>query len=325
MATDLAHRLLRVVESGAVAAARTTGQGDGARSDRQATEAMRAMLQGIPMRGRVVIGKGERQEAPMLYVGEEVGHWQHSHPRVDLAADPLEGTRLCAAGAQGALAVLAAAEEDGLRHVPDCYMNKLIVGPRSRGRVSLDAPVEENLKAIADSLARNVTDLLVVVLERQRHEELIAGIRAAGARIRLIRDGDISPAISACVTGTAVHAVMGIGGAPEGVITAAAVRCLGGEMQGRYVEARPGDRDRAEKMGVREWDRIRSARDLAPGSRLIFAATGITDGELLKGVAFFGAGCRTHSLVMGLEAPRRVRFVDTIHLGEADQGEIRLF
>jgi fructose-1,6-bisphosphatase/sedoheptulose 1,7-bisphosphatase-like protein len=203
-------------------------------------------------------------------------------------------------------------------------MDKLIVGPRSRGHVDLDAPVAENLQNIAKSLNRDVEDLLIVVLDRPRHEQLISDIRAAGARIRLISDGDISPALSACITGTAVHAVMGIGAAPEGVITAAAVRCLGGEIQGRLVEARPGDRKRAQKMGVSDFDEKHTALTLAPGKRLLFAATGVTDGELLQGVAFFGTGCRTHSLVMGLQRPRRVRFVDTIHVNETDHLEIRL-
>lgn len=325
MPTDLAHRFLRVVEAAAIAAARTTGQGERDRSDQVATEAMRMVMGAVPMRGRIVIGEGERDEAPMLYIGEEVGHWQQNSPRVDIAVDPLEGTNLCATGSPGAMAVLAASEEGGLLHAPDCYMQKLIVGPRCRGRIDLDAPVAENLKGIADALSRDVGDVTVVVLQRERHTKLIADIRAAGARIHLITDGDLSPAISACVTGTAVHAVMGIGGAPEGVLAATAVRCLGGEMQGRLVEFKEGDRRRAEKMGVTDFDQLHTADTLAPGKRLIFAATGVTDCELMKGVALFGTGVRTQSIVMGLEQPRRVRFVDTIHLNEDEQDiEIRL-
>ena len=325
MPTDLAHRFLRVTEAAAIAAARSTGQGRKDHSDQLATEAMRKVLGAVPMRGRIVIGEGERDEAPMLYIGEEVGHWQQTHQRVDIAVDPLEGTNLCAYGKPGAIAVLAAAEEDGLLNAPDCYMKKLIVGPRSVGRVDLDAPVSENLKNIADSLNRDVEDVTVVVLERPRHEELINDVRNAGARIRLISDGDLSPAISACVTGTAVHAVMGVGGAPEGVIAAAAVRCLGGEMQGRLVEYKSGDRQRAEKMGCGDFDRKHTAKTLAPGKRLLFSATGVTAGELLRGCMFFGEGCRTHSLVMGLGRPRRVRFLDTIHLEEdLDRIQIRL-
>ncbi len=326
MPTDLAHRFLRVVESAAVAAARSAGNGDRKHSDHLAVEAMRKVMHGVPMRGKIVIGEGERDKAPMLYIGEEVGHWQQNHPRVDIAVDPLEGTNLCASGDYGAIAVLAASEEGGLLNGPDCYMNKLVVGPRSKGRIDLLAPPEENLKNIADSLDRDVKDLLVVVLERSRHDDLIRDIRKAGARIRLITDGDLSPAISACVTGTAVHAVMGIGAAPEGVISAAAVRCLGGEMQGQLVEAKDGDRKRAEQMGT-SFDEVYTEKTLAPGKKLLFAATGVTDGELLRGVAFWGTGWRTHSLVMGLDRPRRVRFVDTIHVNndvEDDAIEIRL-
>ena len=203
-------------------------------------------------------------------------------------------------------------------------MKKLVVGPRCRGKVHLDAPVAENLAAIAKALDRKVADVTVVVLERPRHDALVADIRKAGARIRLITDGDLAPSVSACISGTGIHAVMGVGGAPEGVITAVAVLCLGGEMQGRLVEHGKGDRERAEKMGVKEFDRIRTAKDFAPGERLIFAATGVTGGDLLRGPTFFGSGCRTHSLVMGLMPPRRVRFVDTVHLNDVDDIEIRL-
>src|SRR5687768_10356630 len=239
---DLAHQFLRVTEAGAIAAGRTVGQGDGHRSDLAAVEAMRAVLGAIPMQGRIVIGEGERDEAPMLFIGEELGLGGDDAPEVDIAVDPLEGTNLCASGAPGSIAVLAAAETGGLLHAPDCYMQKLIVGPRCRGRVHLDAPVAENLRGIAAGLDRKVADVSVVVLDRPRHARLIADIRAAGARIRLITDGDLAPAVSACITGTTVHAVMGVGGAPEGVIAAVAVRCLGGEMHARLVEHGAGDR-----------------------------------------------------------------------------------
>ncbi len=323
MPTDLAHRFLRIVESAAVAAARTAGCGDRKHSDHVAVEAMRKVMTGVPMRGRIVIGAGERDQAPMLYIGEEVGHWPQRHPRVDIAVDPLEGTNLCASGDNGSIAVLAASEEGGLLAGPDCYMKKLVVGPRCRGRIDLQAPAAENLKNMADALNRDVSDLLVVVLERPRHEELIREIREAGARIRLITDGDLSPAISACVTGTAVHAVMGIGAAPEGVISAAAVRCLGGEMHGQLVEFKEGDRKRAAKMGISDFDKVHTEMTLAPGKKLLFAASGVTDGELLRGVAFWGTGCRTHSLVMGFDRPRRVRFVDTIHINN-DVDELKV-
>ncbi len=324
MPHELSHQFLRVTESAAIAAGRTVGQGDGKHADHVAVEAMRAVLGAIPMRGRVVIGEGERDEAPMLWIGETLGTGAPGTPEVDIAVDPLEGTNLCAGGMNGSIAVLAAAERGGLLHAPDCYMQKLVVGPRSRGRVHLDATPGENLAAIAKSLDRKVADITVVVLERPRHAKLVEEIRRAGARIRFITDGDLAPSISACVTGTAVHAVMGVGGAPEGVLTAVAVRCLGGEMQGRLVEHTPGDKARAQKMGVTDFDKLRTATDLAPGERLIFAATGVTQGDLLKGVTFFGSGCRTHSLVMGLVAPRRVRFVDTVHLHDVHDIEVRL-
>lgn len=324
MLTDLANRFLPVVEAAAIACARTVGKGDRHHSDHVATEAMRTTLQSVPIQGRIVIGEGERDEAPMLYIGEKVGPWEDGQPRVDIAVDPLEGTNLCASGAPAAIAVLAAAEEGGLLNAPDCYMKKLIVGPRSHGRVDLDAPVAENLAAIANSLNREVEDLLIVVLERPRHEELIRDIRAAGARTRLITDGDLSPAISACIRGTGVHAVMGVGGAPEGVLTAAAVRCLGGGIQGRLVEYKQGDRERAAEMGVTDFDKHHTEESLAPGKHIVFAATGVTDGELMRGVTFFGSGCRTHSLLMSLEAPRCLRFVDTVHIDDTENLEIRL-
>jgi len=321
---DLASDLLPVVEAAAIESARTMGLGDRKHSDRVAVEALRKALEAVPVRGRVVIGEGERDEAPMLWIGEEVGRRGASDPAIDIAVDPLEGTNLCATGAPSSICVLAAAEQGGLLGAPDCYMQKLIVGPRCRGLVHLDAPVAKTLAAIAKGLERRVADLVVVVLDRPRHAKLVGDIREAGARIRLISDGDLSPAIGACVTGTGVHAVMGTGGAPEGVISAVAVRCLGGEMQGRLVEHAPTDRERAAKMGVKDFDRIWSAEDLAPGKRLLFVATGVTTGELLRGVDFFGHGARTHSLVMDTAEPPRIRFVDTIHVTERKNLEIRL-
>jgi len=326
--SDLANRLLPVVEAAAIASARSMGRGDRKHSDRLAVEAMRHAMDAVPMRGRIVIGEGERDEAPMLWIGEEVGRRGAGDVRIDIAVDPLEGTNLCATGAPSSICVLAAAEEGGLLHAPDCYMNKIVVGPRCRGRVHLDAPVKDNLAAIAKALDRAVTDLVVVILDRPRHDALIAQIREAGARIRLIGDGDLAPAIGACVTGTSVHAVMGIGGAPEGVLSAVAVRCLGGFMQGRLTEHGKGDRERAARMGIPDFDRLYAAEDLAPGNRLIFVATGVTSGDLLKGVDYFGHGARTHSVAMSLVEPRSIRFVDTIHLTDPsandDDPEIRL-
>jgi fructose-1,6-bisphosphatase II len=318
----LSREFLRVVEEAAVAAARTMGQGDRHHSDDVAVEAMRKAMDSLPMRGEVVIGEGERDEAPMLYIGEKVGRGGNEDPEVSIAVDPLEGTNLCATGSPGAIAVLAASNKGGLLNAPDCYMEKIIVGPAAKGTVHLDASVAENLKAIASRLRRAVTDLVVIVLERPRHEKLIAEIRAAGARIRLISDGDLSAGISAAVRGTNVHAVMGTGGAPEGVLTAAALRCLNGGMEGRLVPAKSGAEERKKfeerllGMGIKDPNRVYTERDLAPGPEIIFAASGVTDGTMLRGVRFFGHGHRTHSLVISMR-DRIVRFVDTVHLTDA--------
>src|SRR6516164_6815704 len=242
MKSDLSLDFLRVVEQASIACAHTMGQGDGRKSDQAAVEAMRESLDTVPIDGTIVIGEGERDEAPMLYIGEKVGMGAHQKlpfgiefPSVDIAVDPLEGTNLCATGAANAIAVLAASSKGGLLHAPDLYMEKLVVGPSSKNHVSLDAPVADNLNAIARCLGRKVDDLVVIVLDRPRHEQLIHEIRETGARIRLIGDGDLSAGIAAAVGGSGVHAVMGIGGAPEGVLTAAAMRCLNGEIQSRFV------------------------------------------------------------------------------------------
>ena len=330
---ELSLDFLRVCEAAAIAAARTMGQGDRKYSDHVAVEAMREVMDTVPMRGRIVIGEGERDEAPMLYIGEEVGggvgageEIAESCPEVDIAVDPLEGTNLCALGANNAIAVLAAAERGGLLNAPDLYMDKIVVGPSSRGVVDLDAPVKDNLKNIARRLGRDVEDLTVIVLDRTRHQKLITDVREAGARIRLIGDGDLSAGISAAVAGTNIHALVGIGGAPEGVITAAAMKCLNGEIQARLVfdpESLGVDKDkvppkeqvieRLQSMGITDPNKIYDTNDLAPGRKIIFAATGVTDGALLKGVRFFGAGKRTHSVVMTTES-RHIRFVDTLHI-----------
>ncbi len=319
---------LRVCEAAAIESARTMGQGDRKYSDHVAVEAMRRVMDTVPMRGRIVIGEGERDEAPMLYIGEEVGEHESGeiHPDVDIAVDPLEGTNLCALGANNAIAVLAASERGGLLYAPDIYMDKIVVGPSSRGRVDINAPVKDNLQAIASGLGRDVDDLTVIVLDRTRHQKLINDVRAAGARIRLISDGDLSAGISAAVAGTNIHALMGIGGAPEGVITAAAMKCLNGEIQARLVfdpdrldvdESKIPPREevlnRLKDMGIDDPDKVYSTDDLAPGKKIIFAATGVTDGALLRGVRFFGAGKRTHSLVMTTES-RHIRFIDTVHV-----------
>jgi fructose-1,6-bisphosphatase II len=273
--SDLASRFLRVVEVAAIASARTMGQGERKLSDQVATEAMRKTMDSIPMRGTIVIGEGERDEAPMLYIGEKVG----------------------------------AEFPDGMEV------------PEVDNAVYLDAPVAHNLKNVARRLDRDVEDLVVMVLDRPRHEKLIADIRAAGARIRLIGDGDLSAGIAAAVIGTGVHVVMGSGGAPEGVITAAAIRCLNGYMLGRLV-VKPEQEERLAQMGIKDKNRIYEAEDLAPGKQIIFAAAGVTDGALLKGVRFFGEGTRTSSVIMTLRTGK-VRFVESIHLEKGPDVKVR--
>ncbi len=329
---DLSLEFLRVVEQAAIASAHTMGQGDRPKSDQVAVESMRRELDAVPIDGTIVIGEGERDEAPMLYIGEKLGLAQartpggHQinarFPEVDIAVDPLEGTNLCATGAPNSITVLAAAPRGGLLHAPDLYMEKLVVGPTSKDVVDLDAPVADNLTAIARALDRDVEDLVVMVLERPRHDALIAEIRATGARIRLIGDGDLSAGIAAALAGTGVHAVMGIGGAPEGVITAAAMRCLNGEIFARLVVKKPEDQERCRKMGITDFHKIYRAKDLAPGESIIFAATGVTDGNLMRGVRFFGDGVRTSSIVMQTH-PYQIRFIDSIHVQPGDKVRIR--
>jgi fructose-1,6-bisphosphatase class II len=328
MDSDLSLDFLSVVEQAAIACAHTMGQGDRHKSDQVAVEATRKCMDSVPIDGTIVIGEGERDEAPMLFIGEKVGLAHKpdgkgvTFPKVDIAVDPLEGTNLCATGAPNAIAVLAASDEGGLLHAPDLYMEKLVVGPSSKHAVSLDAPVDQNLRAIARSLERDVSDLVVVVLERDRHEKLIADIRATGARIRLIGDGDLSAGIAAAVVGSGVHAVMGTGGAPEGVLTAAAMRCLNGEIYARLVVNKPEHEERCRQMGITDPKRVYTSKDLASGENIIFAATGVTDGTLMKGVRFFGDGIRTNSLIMQSK-PARVRFIDTIHVQQTRMVKVR--
>ncbi len=330
MEYDLLFDFLRVVEAAAIEAARTMGQGDREYSDEVAVEKMREVMDTIPMLGTIVIGEGERDEAPMLYIGEKVGRGareavQNKYTEVDIAVDPLEGTTLCATGSDNAIAVLAAAEKGGLLHAPDIYMNKIVVGPSVKGAVDIDAPVSDNLNAIAKRLNRQVQDLTIVVLDRPRHEKLIQDIRDAGARIRLISDGDLSAGISAAVAGSGVHALMGIGGGPEGVITAAAMKCLNGEIQARFMMKEqmeiPKDRakiadgifDRMQAMGIKDPTRVYDTNELASGKKIILPPCGVPDGTILRGVRFFGTGKRTHSLIMTTET-MHVRFVDTVHV-----------
>src|ERR1700722_6779216 len=302
MEKALSLEFLRVVERAAIASAHTMGLGDRHKSDHMAVE------------------------APMLFIGEKVGaavrDKSRKYPEVDIAVDPLEGTNLCATGEPNAIVVLAASDRGGLLHAPDLYMEKIIVGPSCKGAVELDAPVADNLKAIAKRLNRKVEDLVIIVLDRPRHQKLIQDIRKAGARIRLISDGDLSAGISAAVVGTGVHAVMGTGGAPEGVLTAAALRCLNGQILARLVVSKPEHHERLEKMGITDPNRIYETADLAPGKRIIFACTGVTGGNLLGGVRFFGEGVRTHSLILTHEEPQ-VRFVDTVHLERRPDVKVR--
>jgi fructose-1,6-bisphosphatase class II len=321
---ELSLEVLRVVEDAAVASARTMGMGDPNTSDQAAVESMRRCLDTIPIDGTIVIGEGERDSAPMLYIGEKVGSTNNSSEpiTVDIAVDPLEGTNLCATGGAGAITVLAASEHAGLLHAPDCYMEKIIVGPACKGAVDIDAPVKQNLKAIARRLMRGVDDLVVVVLDRPRHQRLVNDIRDAGARIRLISDGDLSAGIAAAVAGTGVHAVMGSGGAPEGVLTAAALRCLNGEILARLVIKDDAQKQRMQAMGIRDVNKIYDTQELAPGRNLVFAACGVTDGNLLQGVRFSSDGVHTHSVVM-TSHPARVRFIETTHLDNRPDVKVR--
>ena len=320
----LALEMVRVTEAAAIASARFMGRGDRVEADRAATEAMRRTMDETDIAGTIVIGEGERDEAPMLYIGEQVGRHEgdpEAVEAVDIAVDPLEGTNLVATGQGDAITVLAASEKGGLTHAPDTYLEKLCVGPVAAGCVDITRPPAENCHRIAEALRRRVQDITVIILDRPRHEALIAEVRSTGARIKLISDGDLSAAISCAVQGTGVHAVMGIGGAPEGVITAAALRCLGGEIQARFRFRNDEERDRArasKMLGHADEDRVYRTEDLASGDQLVFAATGVTPGELLQGVRFFGGGARTHSLVMAYQS-KQVRFVDTVHMFDRDR------
>jgi fructose-1,6-bisphosphatase II / sedoheptulose-1,7-bisphosphatase len=325
MEDKLSLEFLRVVEQAAVACAHTMGLGEREKADAAAVEAMRRELDSVGMDGTIVIGEGERDKAPMLFIGEKVGlgsKHKDNYPPVDIAVDPLEGTNLCATGEPNAITVLAASEAGGLLHAPDLYMEKIVVGPTCRGAVELDAPVKDNLKAIARRLDRLVEDLVVIVLDRPRHERLIGDIRKAGARIRLISDGDLSAGIAAAVLGSGVHAVMGTGGAPEGVLTAAALKCLNGEITARLVVSNPEQHERLAKMGVTDAKKIYKTEELAPGKKIIFACTGVTEGNLLRGVRFFGEGIRTQSLVLTHDN-RKVRFIDSVHLNKRPDAKVR--
>ncbi|MEX2502269.1 MAG: class II fructose-bisphosphatase [Trueperaceae bacterium] len=314
---------VRVTEQAAIASSRMAGMGDEDLVDTAGTEAMRRVLNELEIDGAIVIGEGERDHAPMLYIGERVGEAGPGAWPVDIAVDPVEGTGIAARMVSGAVTVIAIAERGGLLQAPDVYMDKLIVGPPAAGKVDPAWPVAANLQAIASSIGRRVQDLTVAILDRPRHEELLREVRAEGARVKLIGDGDVIAALSAAIRGTNMHAVLGIGGAPEGVIAAAAMRCLGGEIYGRFQARNESERARLDAAGI-ELERTYDTEDLAPGQQIVFSATGITDGDLLRGVKFFGDGARTHTVSMGLRS-RVIRFSDAVHLlGEGARVHVQL-
>jgi len=306
---ELTLEFVRVTEAAAIASARWWGRGDKNGADGAAVEAMRAMFDTVNIEGTVVIGEGEMDEAPMLYIGEKVGRGK---TQLDIAVDPLEGTNLVAKGLTGAIAVLAVAPRGCLLHAPDMYMEKIAVGPAAAGKISLEASVTENVKAVAKSLNKGVEDVTVVVLDRPRHKNIIDELRTIGARIKLISDGDVSPAVATAIPESGIDLVLGIGGAPEGVLAAAALSCLGGEFQGRLWPENDDDRARALKLGISNINKILTMDELVKGDDVIFAATGVTDGELLKGVRYYGNTATTHTVVMR-RASQTVRFIDAQH------------
>jgi fructose-1,6-bisphosphatase II len=319
----LSREILGVVEAAAIAAGRFMGVGDRYAVDKAATEAMREQLNRVPMNGTIVIGEGERDEAPMLFIGEQVGSGTQDLPEMDIAVDPVEGTNLVANGLPNSIATLALSSKGGLFNAPDTYMRKLIVGPAAKGKVDINAPVKYNLSILAMSLERNIEDVTVVILDRPRHEELIREVRECGARIKLITDGDVMPAITSALTGSGIHAVMGIGGAPEGVLAAAAVKCLGGEIQAQIKWRNAHEIERGEAMGIdASEDKVYLTDDLVPGDEIVFAATGITAGDTLSGVRYFGNGIRTHSIIMTYKSGM-VRFIDTIHMTSDRRGPVK--
>lgn len=320
MENSLALALSHATEVGAIAAARMAGFGDKKKADHVAVEAIRGHLNTIDFNGRIVIGEGERDEAPMLYIGEKVG--TGSGKAVDIAIDPLENTNATASFGHGAIAVLAASQKGGLFHAPDMYMDKLIVPEQAKGFVNIDDTPKKNLKALAKGLERDVRDLVVVILDRERNEELIQHVREAGARVQLIMDGDLIPGVAGCMRGSGIHAVMGIGAAPETVITAAALRCLKGGLQARFWPKNEDEKNRLKKMGG-SLTKVYTEKDLASGENMIFCATGVTDGSILKGVRYFGAGARTHTLVTSTQS-KKIRFIDTTHVLDHDAIKFRL-
>jgi fructose-1,6-bisphosphatase II len=309
MDRNLALEFVRVTEAAAIASARLMGRGDERAADEAAVQAMRRWLNSISMAGEVVIGEGERDEAPMLYIGEKVGCGDH--PKVDIALDPLEGTTITALGGANALSVIAVATQGNFLHAPDTYMDKIAVGPRAKGAIDIRKSVRENLQSVADKLGRRTDEVTAIILDRPRHIELIKEARSTGARIKLIRDGDVSAAIATCREDTGIDVLLGIGGAPEGVIAAAALRCVGGDMQGVLKFRNAEERERGRKMGISDADRAYSIEDLAAGD-VMFAATGVTTGDFLDGVRFYSGGAATHSVVMRSRT-KTVRYIKASH------------
>lgn len=312
MDRNLALEFVRITEAAAIASARWMGRGDEKSADAAAVDAMRKAFDSVRIDGTVVIGEGERDEAPMLYIGEKVGFKASDAPEIDIALDPLEGTTICATGGVGSIAVIAAAEKGNFLHAPDTYMDKIACGPDAKGSIDIDKSPTENVKAVAAALNKSVNDLTVVILDRPRHADLIAEVRKTGARIHLIGDGDVSAAIAAAWPDTGIDLLMGVGGAPEGVIAAAAMQCLGGDLQGRLKFRNEGEKERALKMGIKDLHKKYTLDELATGS-VMFVATGVTDGPLLKGVKFeSGKRAKTYSVVMRSKTGT-VRNIEAFH------------
>lgn len=312
MDRNLALEFVRVTEAAALASARWVGRGDEKSADAAAVDAMRKAFDVIHMKGTVVIGEGERDEAPMLYIGEKVGNTSGDAPSLDIALDPLEGTTICATGGFGSIAVIAVAEKGRFLHAPDTYMDKIACGPAAKGCIDIDKTATENIHAVAKALDKAVNDLTVVILNRPRHEALIAEARKTGARIHLIGDGDVSAAVSAAWPDSGIDLLMGIGGAPEGVISAAAMQCLGGDFQGRLKFRNEEERARATRMGITDLDKKFTLDELSSGS-VMFVATGVTDGSLLKGIRFLPDGkAKSHSVVMRSQTGT-IRTIEAFH------------
>jgi fructose-1,6-bisphosphatase II len=312
---NLALEVVRITEAAALASARLMGRGDRKHADHVAVEAMRRAFDAMDIRGTVVIGEGERDEAPMLFIGETVGAGWHTKdsdsPKVDIAVDPLEGTNLCAVGAPDAISVIAIADDGQFLNAPDTYMQKIACGPEARGQIDLRESATWNLQRIAKAKNKKVEDCTAVILDRDRHAELIGEVRQAGARIRLIGDGDVSGAVMTCNPESGIDVLFGTGGAPEGVISAAALKCVGGELQGRLRFRSPEEKARGERMGIKDEHRIYGIEDLAKGD-VMFAATGVTKGYLLDGVRFFGDSAKTESIVMRSKSGT-VRVINATH------------